>query len=166
MIDPFKTSSSGKVEIGAFRTYPNGFVPSSAEESEFQSVPIEKIEEFGVHSKKYYSLDVSYFKSSLDQALIEMLLQKYWLNNLSAPSFPDSNLHFMTKQITDLAGKLDNVNSKIKKDPGYLKKLKCEGSLLEKCKSESHNLVTEAMKGLLSMNIKEAAFGEESEGIQ
>jgi hypothetical protein len=30
--------------------------------SEYQSVPLSKIEDFGVHAKHYYPLEVSYFK--------------------------------------------------------------------------------------------------------
>ena len=35
---------------------------------------------------RYYSLDVSYFKSSLDRKLLEMLWNKYWVNTLSSSS--------------------------------------------------------------------------------
>ena len=33
---------------------------------------------------RYYSLDVSYFKSSLDKRLLDMLWNKYWVNTLSS----------------------------------------------------------------------------------
>ena len=35
---------------------------------------------------RYYSLEVSYFKSSLDRKLLEMLWNKYWVNTLSSSS--------------------------------------------------------------------------------
>ena len=35
---------------------------------------------------RYYALDVSYFKSSLDRRLLEMLWNKYWVNTLSSSS--------------------------------------------------------------------------------
>ena len=52
---------------GAFRTYPKGFKPPDEEASEYQTIPLNKIEDFGVHCKQYYSLDVSYFKSTMDK---------------------------------------------------------------------------------------------------
>ena len=53
--------------LGAFRTYQKGYKPPDEEQSEYQTIPLNKIEDFGVHCKQYYSLDVSYFKSNLDK---------------------------------------------------------------------------------------------------
>ena len=33
---------------------------------------------------RYYALDVSYFKSTLDQKLLDSLWNKYWINTLSS----------------------------------------------------------------------------------
>jgi hypothetical protein len=33
---------------------------------------------------RYYSLDVSYFKSELDNSLLEFLWNRYWVNTLSS----------------------------------------------------------------------------------
>ena len=84
VIDPIRTISAGKVNLGAFRTYPKGYKPSDEGPSEYQSIPLNKIEDFGVHCKAYYSLDVSYFKSTLDNKLLDSLWNKYWLNTLSS----------------------------------------------------------------------------------
>ena len=43
-----------------------------------------KIEDFGVHCKSYYSLDISYFKSPLDSHMLDLLWNKYWVNTLSS----------------------------------------------------------------------------------
>ena len=51
---------------------------------EYQSIPLSKIEDFGVHCKQYYPLEVSYFKSSLDTQLLDLLWNKYWVNTLSS----------------------------------------------------------------------------------
>ncbi|KAF3597432.1 hypothetical protein DY000_02023614 [Brassica cretica] len=84
VIDPTRTVSAGKVEIGAFRTYPEGHKISDDHVSEYQTIPLNKIEDFGVHCKQYYSLDITYFKSSLDSHLLELLWNKYWVNTLSS----------------------------------------------------------------------------------
>ena len=73
MVDPTRTVAAGKVEIGAFRTYPNGYKPPDEGPSEYQTIPLSKIEDFGVHAKSYYPLDITTFKSSLDSTLLDLL---------------------------------------------------------------------------------------------
>ncbi|MPC55962.1 COP9 signalosome complex subunit 5 [Portunus trituberculatus] len=75
VIDPIRTISSGK-----------GYKPPDEGPSEYQTIPLNKIEDFGVHCKQYYSLDISYFKSSLDKKLLDSLWNKYWVNTLSSSS--------------------------------------------------------------------------------
>jgi hypothetical protein len=36
------------------------------------------------HPPQYYSLDIAFFKSSLDAALLDLLWNSYWVNTLSA----------------------------------------------------------------------------------
>ncbi len=63
VIDPNRTAATGKVEIGAFRTYPQGYKPPDADPNDFESIPLNKIEDFGAHQSQYYQLEISYFKS-------------------------------------------------------------------------------------------------------
>lgn len=86
VVDPTRTAASGRVHLGAFRTYPAGYKPDAAAASEFQSIPLAKIEDFGAHSSHYYSLDISYFKSSLDRELLDSFGSQFWLSTLTAPS--------------------------------------------------------------------------------
>lgn len=76
------------------------------EPSEYQTIPLNKIEDFGVHCKQYYSLEVSYFKSSLDRRLLDSLWNKYWVNTLSSSSLL-TNADYTTGQIFDLSDKLE-----------------------------------------------------------
>ena len=46
-----------------------GYRPADDGPSEYQSIPIEKIEDFGVHCKQYYPLEITYFMSSLDSKM-------------------------------------------------------------------------------------------------
>lgn len=52
VIDPVRTIVSGKVTIGAFRTYPKDYTPPDQGQNEYQTIPLEKIEDFGVHCKQ------------------------------------------------------------------------------------------------------------------
>ena len=54
VVDPIRTISAGKVNLGAFRTYPKGYKPPDDNASEYQTIPLNKIEDFGVHCKQYY----------------------------------------------------------------------------------------------------------------
>lgn len=85
-IDPNRTISAGKVDIGAFRTYPENYTPPNVSSSEYQSIPLSKIEDFGVHANQYYQVEVEIFKSTLDNELLAMLWNKYWVNTLSQSS--------------------------------------------------------------------------------
>lgn len=106
------------MEIGAYRTYPEDFVKPNQESAGYQQIPIDKIEEFGVFWNHYYELDVSFFKSSLDSSLLDLLWDKYWVNTLcSSPLF--SNMGFMTGQLTDLALKIEQAESKLRADRSF-----------------------------------------------
>lgn len=83
-----------------------GYKPANEEPSEYQTIPLNKIEDFGVHCKQYYSLEVSYFKSSMDRRLLDSLWNKYWVNTLSSSSLI-TNADYTTGQIFDLSDKLE-----------------------------------------------------------
>ena len=82
VIDPVKTSLTGKVEIGAFRTLPRPDTNLAVQRNSQQSIPKEKIADFGAHCHEYYSLEVEVYKSSLDAQLIETLWSTYWINSI------------------------------------------------------------------------------------
>lgn len=112
VVDPVRTISAGKVCLGAFRTYPKGYKPPNEEPSEYQTIPLNKIEDFGVHCKQYYSLEVSYFKSSLDRKLLDSLWNKYWVNTLGSSGLL-SNSEYTNGQILDLSEKLEQSESSL-----------------------------------------------------
>lgn len=116
VIDPVRTVSSGKVNIGAFRTYPKGYKPPNEEPSEYQTIPLNKIEDFGVHCKQYYQLDITYFKSSMDRKILDSLWNKYWVNTLGSSGLL-SNAEYTTGQIFDLSEKLEQSESSLNR--GY-----------------------------------------------
>jgi COP9 signalosome complex subunit 5 len=113
VVDPIRTMASGKVNLGAFRTYPKGYKAPDDGPSEYQTIPLEKIEDFGVHCKQYYSLNVTYFKSSLDSHLLDLLWNTYWVNTLSSCSL-QTNASYTTQQITDLNQKLERAEFQVR----------------------------------------------------
>lgn len=87
-----------------------GYKPPNEEPSEYQTIPLNKIEDFGVHCKQYYALDVTYFKSALDRKLLDSLWNKYWVNTLGSSGLL-SNTEYTTGQIFDLSEKLEQSES-------------------------------------------------------
>lgn len=87
-IDPIRTVSAGKVNLGAFRTYPKGYKPSSQGPSEYQTIPLEKIEDFGIHCKQWVTwlsalwYTIWYYCKHIDIT--------HWMwNTLNLPSMPN-----------------------------------------------------------------------------
>ncbi|KAM7124178.1 COP9 signalosome complex subunit 5 isoform 2-T2 [Ciconia maguari] len=84
VIDPTRTISAGKVNLGAFRTYPKGYKPPDEGPSEYQTIPLNKIEDFGVHCKQ--DGDSTTFLGSLFQCLTTLPVKKFFLiSNLNLP---------------------------------------------------------------------------------
>ncbi|KAJ2665900.1 COP9 signalosome catalytic subunit rri1 [Coemansia sp. RSA 1199] len=132
VIDPKRTMSAGKVDLGAFRTFPEEYTQNnnSAGTDGFQSVPLSKIEDFGVHSDKYYPLEVSYFKSALDQRLMERLWRKHWVNTL-AQSPLITNSEFTTQMINEIAEKINMFSRETKRGISYNQILRESGAIAE-----------------------------------
>ncbi|TKY74640.1 COP9 signalosome complex subunit 5b [Spatholobus suberectus] len=162
VIDPTRTVSAGKVEIGAFRTYPEGYKPPDEPISEYQTIPLNKIEDFGVHCKQYYALDITYFKSSLDSHLLDLLWNKYWVNTLSSSPLL-GNGDYVAGQISDLAEKLEQAENQLAHSrfgpliaPAPRKKE--EESPLAKITRDSAKITVEQVHGLMSQVIKDILF--------
>lgn len=77
VVDPTRTVSAGKVEIGAFRTYPRGYKPPDEPVSEYQTIPLNKIEDFGVHCKQVQSFE-AHFPFALGAYMLMYLYPPLW----------------------------------------------------------------------------------------
>lgn len=161
VIDPVRTISSGKVCLGAFRTYPKGYKSQNDEPSEYQTIPLNKIEDFGVHCKQYYSLEVTYFKSALDRRLLDSLWNKYWVNTLSSSSLL-TNADYTTGQIYDLSEKLEQSEAALGRG-GFMvggpdpHEKRSEDKLLKATK-DSCKTTIEIIHGLMAQMIKDRLF--------
>jgi len=160
VIDPVRTISSGKVELGAFRTYPEGHKVDKDAPSEYQSIPISKIEDFGVHCKQYYPLEVSYFKSNLDSQLLDLLWNKYWVNTLSSNPLL-SNRDYTAGQISDLSEKLEQAETQLAHSGrmgGFFVAEKKEDSQLSKITKDSSKVALEQVTGVMTQVMKDNIF--------
>merc|ERR1711920_1078811 len=118
VIDPIRTVATGKVEIGAFRTYPEGYTPPDEAPSEYQSIPLDKIEDFGVHAKQYYQLGIEIYKNSMDHAILELLWNKYWIDTLASSPLLH-NRSFTNKMVQDCVSKLEQIDTAVVSSLGF-----------------------------------------------
>ncbi|CAK7892378.1 COP9 signalosome complex subunit 5 [[Candida] anglica] len=90
VVDPSKTIAQGKVEIGAFRTYPDNYKQPTTKNGTMKQkhssgekkLPKEKRQDFGAHCDNYYSLDIEIIKSENDSAVIDLLTDQSWISGL------------------------------------------------------------------------------------
>jgi COP9 signalosome complex subunit 5 len=168
VVDPKRTLAAGKVDIGAFRTLPVGHKPSDAQKQaggEYLSVPLEKTDDFGAHSQKYYALDVSFFKSSLDAKLLDVLWDKYWVETLAASRLREDG-RYASQAVFDLSAKIDKVGGALGPSGGRIgrgglvhdrpgagsKSDKLQKLALDSSKvalEQAHAMVAQAVKGAL-----------------
>jgi COP9 signalosome complex subunit 5 len=159
VIDPERTISAGRVEIGAFRTFPDGFVPSKEahEDDEYQTIPLGKAEDFGAHANSYYSLDVSHFKSTLDAEILTLLWNKYWVATLSqSPLFTSRD--FGNKQMLDLGQKVRKAARGLENTGPRTTGSTTKDQQLEKVVRGGQRIVAEEAKGLLASEVKMKLF--------
>merc|ERR1712230_271899 len=170
VIDPHRTISAGKVEIGAFRTYPEGYKPQDSGSSAegMAAVPMAKAADFGAHANRYYSLEVPHYKSTLDSKLLEALWNKYWVQTLSSsPLF--TNREYVTHQIEDLAAKTKEVDSSMhaRSSRGgpfgpMPKGMKGGNEQMGKVVKASEKIANEEKMGLLAAMVKEKVFAAQA----
>jgi COP9 signalosome complex subunit 5 len=83
--------------LGRYRAnHRQGYTPPSAAASQYQSIPLDKIEDFGVHANQYYQLKVEIYKTKLDEQLLDLLWNKYWVATLSQSLIVSVSLAKMT----------------------------------------------------------------------
>lgn len=156
VVDPVRTMTTGRVEIGAFRTFPEGYKPNRENKVEQDLVPEGKVEDFGMHHDRYYSIPISYFKSTADSQIIDTLWNKYWINTVSNSSI-SQNKQYFSETCCDLAKKVARIMKSNKYD-----KIVTLDTLISKNKSDYKDFMkysTERTQGLIQEAIKGVIFG-------
>lgn len=177
VIDPDRTISAGLVEIGAFRTFPENYEASPSNPSASASsttnkgdggssmststsVPLAKAEDFGAHASKYYALEVSHFKSTLDSHLLELLWNKYWVQTLSQSPLL-TNRDYGNKQMLDLGSKIREATLSIQRGArtgGLYQGTKSNDAEMEKLAQTSHAVTMKEKQGLMASEVKAKIF--------
>lgn len=119
---------------------------------------MEKIADWGRHANEYYSLTISYFKSSLDSKIIDQLWNKYWINTLSSSTLVN-NQDYTCDKVADLSKKITQTLSK----GGNYNKVITLDSLIGKGKSEYKDFIKFSMEksqNLVQENLKSYLFSD------
>lgn len=166
VVDPIRTMSAGKVDIGAFRTFPHDYKPSRDTASEYQTIPMDKIEDFGVHCRQYYQLNISYFKSTLDTALLELLWNKYWARAISSSPLIQNGEYFVN-QLKDLGAKIEAENRtldsgmRVRQTSNNAARKKGTKSTpkLDEIAKDACNCSNEHLQSIMALFVRSATFG-------
>lgn len=167
VIDPDRTISAGRVEIGAFRTYPEGYKVESStaggadSKDGGRSVPLAKAADFGAHASKYYSLEVSHYKSTLDSSLLELLWNKYWVQTLSQSPLL-TNRDYGNKQMLDLGSKIREATTTLGRQARGGGQMFVSGRAvdneLEKLARDGQAVAGKEVQGLMATEVKAKLF--------
>lgn len=160
VVDPDRTVSAGKVDIGAFRTFPEDYKPpSGGADDGYQTIPLAKMEDFGAHASRYYALDVTSYKSTLDSHLLELLWNKYWVSTLSqSPLF--ANRDYSSKQMLDLSRKIQDAERSLQANSrgGNQHRPTGKDGQLEKIVRDAKKIAGEEVTGLTAGELKANLF--------
>lgn len=94
VLDPVRTITRGRIDIKAFRTYPE----QHAHENALQTLSSATVKEYGIHAHRYYELPITIGRSESDAKHLDALLGQYWALSFTANPLL-ANVHFITRQI-------------------------------------------------------------------
>ncbi|KAF4676515.1 COP9 signalosome complex subunit 5 [Perkinsus chesapeaki] len=128
VIDPVKTTSQRRIEIGAFRTYeksssaPSGTAADGAARV-VGNIPLDKVQDFGAHANSYYALQVEYLKSPLDNLILSKLSNSSWgqgFSSTTTTTTADQQLPYLRKLVADAGAKTAASLEEITADRGRI----------------------------------------------
>ncbi|CAF3749899.1 unnamed protein product [Rotaria sp. Silwood1] len=153
LVDPTRTIPAGKVNIGAFCTYAEGYKAEN-EMIDYQAIPLNKTQDFGVHYKKYYPLEASFFKSSLDKRLLEHLWNRYCYINIV------KKCRLLADQINHVVNKLQQAKRHLGRTSfrPLLEQDRKQDDILAKAVKDSTETAIEVINSFMSQLIKQRLF--------
>lgn len=110
VVDPYRTKSNKKIDFGCFMLYPDES-KIRKQNDEFDSVPLNRADEFGIHQSKYYRIPHSFFQSSFDSQIVKLIYKNYWVDTLSSNALL-VNDDFYNEQVDDVTAKTKVYNLK------------------------------------------------------
>jgi len=168
VVDPVLTMAQGKMEIRAYRTYPEGYTEDFG--GDMEGVPLSKIEEYGAHANKYYEVPISFFRSNADKDALDLLWNRYWMQTLSVSPLV-ANRHFIDGRLHQLISKYEKAEAAASHGGGSgghfsrrggdkgTEKSKDAMAVLSRGVGQNTN---EVLQGVLTMIMKDRVFNVKS----
>jgi COP9 signalosome complex subunit 5 len=97
VVDPISTSITGKVDIGAFRTFRDGNQKVESLVDFGEGIPEDKIKDFGAWHAHYYRLPIEYFVSSTDLPIVKDMCSRFWIRSLKDDEMSNNQEYFVSK---------------------------------------------------------------------
>jgi COP9 signalosome complex subunit 5 len=96
VIDPNNTVTSGKVQLGAYRTFPED------PKRDLEPVSPDLILKYGSAAHKYYELDIVYFKSPVDTAVLSDITTRSYGQAISCSPL-QLNAEYVGRKVREVA---------------------------------------------------------------
>lgn len=107
VVDPYRTKSNKKIEFGCFRCYQKE--ETNRLQQTFDSIPLKRAEEFGIHQSKYYRIPHEFFQSNFESQIIKLIYKNYWMETLCANALL-VNDEFYKEKLNDVKSNLEAYN--------------------------------------------------------
>ncbi|XP_063900684.1 COP9 signalosome complex subunit 5-like [Zophobas morio] len=155
VVDPHRTLADGRLELGAFRCYPQDYRPPGKTETQ------EKFLKFGSCAEEYYPLEVAYFNTSFQQKILEEV--SLGLQSRAVPCLSyDVRKNYLKKMVDDLNNKFAFCDADDKpctqENELFLEEISCESSRI--ANEVSSGLADNALRNVLTsakVNVQEKA---------
>jgi len=97
VVDPVSTSITGKVDIGAFRTFKDGNQKVAHSGDFGEGIPEDKIKDFGAWHSHYYRIPIEYFVSSTDLPIVKDTCSRFWIRSMKDDELSNNQEYFVNK---------------------------------------------------------------------
>jgi len=121
---------------------------------EFDSIPLNRSEEFGIHQNKYYRIPHFFFQSKYEANIVKLMYKNYWVDTLSSNALL-VNEDFFKESVDDVRAKMNAYN--IKKKANEVKN-KAMNEIHQKKINDLATLSTQANANLQNELIKGIIF--------
>eukprot|EP00954_Amorphochlora_amoebiformis_P020768 1341697-Amorphochlora_amoeboformis.AAC.2 len=147
VVDPMRCVAKSKLEMSAFRAYPDGFTVGKDVAPDGESIRETPGKNWGTYPEKYYQLETSFFMSSIARSTMDLFSKdSLWIRIIANSKMDDEEYSGkIIKRMTKASTKLTTANSfpeKVKDTP------KSDTSQSETAKI-AHDLCKEHTLGIL-----------------
>lgn len=110
VIDPINTTSSGKVNLGSYITFPENREIDSIEAT--NRIPRDVLLKYGTAANKYYELEIKYFTTELDRKVLSDITARSYGQAIACSPL-QLNANYVASRVQEAAEKLTNDDGSI-----------------------------------------------------